>query len=95
VLPLSDFGTVSFTGVTADETAIGNENPSALTMVSAGNVTEATPSALADGNAFTVTWDGNGTGTAPTPTPTPTGTATAPGTGVRPGRHHHHHGFGG
>jgi hypothetical protein len=93
VLPLSDFGTVRFTGVTADNTAIGNENPSALTMVSASNVTEATPSALAGGNAFTVTWDGNGTGTAPTPTPT--GTATAPGTGGRPGRHHHHHGFGG
>jgi len=66
---------------------------SALTMVSAGNVTEATPSVLAGGSAFTVTWDGNGTGTVPTPTPT--GTATAPGTGGGPGRHHHHHGFGG
>jgi Peptidase A4 family len=93
VLPLSDFGTVSFTGVTADNAAIGNDNPSALTMVSASNVTEATPSALAGGNAFTVTWEGNGTGTAPAPAPT--ATATAPGTGGRPGRHHHHHGFGG
>jgi hypothetical protein len=93
VLPLSDFGIVSFTGVTVDQTDIGNENPSALTMVSAGNVTEATPSVLAGGSAFTVTWDGNGTGTVPTPTPT--GTATAPGTGGGPGRHHHHHGFGG
>ena len=36
------------------------ENPSALAMVSASNVTEATPSALTGGNAFTVTWDGNG-----------------------------------
>jgi hypothetical protein len=27
-------------------------------MVSASNVTEATPSALTGGNAFTVTWDG-------------------------------------
>jgi hypothetical protein len=93
VLPLSDFGTVSFTGVTVDQTTIGNENPSALTMVSAGGVTEATPSALTGGSAFTVTWDGNGTGTVPTPTQT--GTATAPGPGGRPGRHHHHHGFGG
>ena len=93
MLPLSDFGTVSFTGVTVDQTAIGNENPSALTMVSAGNVTEATPSVLAGGSAFTVTWDGNGTGTVTTPTPT--GTATASGTGGGPGRHHHHHGFGG
>jgi hypothetical protein len=29
-------------------------------MVSASNVTEATPSALTGGNVFTVTWDGNG-----------------------------------
>lgn len=58
VLPLSNFGIVNFTDATADSTAFGNENPSALTMVSAGNVTEATPSALTGGNAFTVTWDG-------------------------------------
>jgi hypothetical protein len=60
VLPLSNFGTVNFADATADNTAFGNENPSALTMVSASNVTEATPSALTGGNAFTVTWDGNG-----------------------------------
>jgi hypothetical protein len=29
-------------------------------MVSAGDVTEATPSALTGGNAFTVTWDSSG-----------------------------------
>jgi len=46
VLPLSDFGTVNLTQVAAGHTAIGNENPSALTMVSANDVTEATPSAL-------------------------------------------------
>jgi Peptidase A4 family len=55
VLPLSNFGTVNFTGATVDNTAIGNENPSALTMVSANDVTEATPSALTSGDAFTVT----------------------------------------
>ena len=87
VLPLSVFGTVSFTDVTADNTAIGNENPSALTMVSANDVTEATPSALTDGNAFTVTWDSSGTATAAS---TPAATATAPSTGIPPGRHHHH-----
>jgi hypothetical protein len=75
VLPLSNFGTVNFTDATADNTAFGNENPSALTMVSASNVTEATPSALTGGNAFTVTWNGSGA--------TVTG-----GTG---GRHHHRH----
>ena len=82
VLPLSNFGTVSFTDATVDNTAVGNENPSPLTMVSANNVTEATPSALTGGNAFTVTWDSNGTtGTA---APTPAGTATTPGTGGTP-----------
>ena len=40
-----------------DNTAMGNENPGALTMVSASDVTEATPSALTGGNAFTITWD--------------------------------------
>lgn len=92
VLPLSNFGTVSFTDATVDNTAIGNENPATLTMVSANDVTEATPSTLTGGNAFTVTWDSNGTvGTAAS---TPAGAATAPGTGGTPGRHHHHHWFG-
>jgi hypothetical protein len=93
VLPLSNFGTVNFTGVTADNAAIGNENPAALTMVSANDVTEATPSALAGGNAFAVTWDSSGTSAtaAPTPSATATATATTPGTGLPPGRHHHHH----
>jgi hypothetical protein len=90
VLPLSNFGTVNFTGVTADNAAIGNENPAALTMVSANDVTEATPSALAGGNAFAVTWDSNGTSGTAAPTPS----ATAPGTGLPPARHHHHHWFG-
>ena len=86
----------NFTGVTADNAAIGNENPAALTMVSANDVTEATPSALAGGNAFAVTWDSSGTSAtaAPTPSATATATATTPGTGLPPGRHHHHHWLG-
>jgi hypothetical protein len=92
-LPLSDFGAVNFTDATADNGAIGNQDPSALTMVSADDVTEATPSALAGGNAFTVTWDSNGVTTAAAPPPA--GTAPAPWTGIAPGRHHHHHWFGG
>ena len=70
VLPLSNFGTVSFTNATTDNQAIGDENASALTMVSSGGVTEATPSALTGANAFTVTWDSSGTSTAaPAPRP--------------------------
>jgi hypothetical protein len=64
VLPLSNFGTVNFTTATVDNAAFGNENPSALTMVSGNNVTEATPSALTGGNAFSVTWNSDG---APSP----------------------------
>jgi hypothetical protein len=79
VLPLSDFGTVHFTDVTADDAPVGNAGPSPVTMVSAAGVTEATPSALSGGNAFAVTWDSSG----------PAGAAT-PGTGTVPGRHRHH-----
>lgn len=61
VEPLSNFGTVSFANATADGAPIGgNASLSALTMVSAAGVTEATPSALTGGNAFSVTWDSSG-----------------------------------
>ena len=57
VLPLSDFGTVNFTDALINNEAIGNLNTTELTMESAANVTEATPSALTAGDAFTVTFD--------------------------------------
>lgn len=60
VLPLSNFGTVTFSNDTANGAPIGNANAAALTMVSQNGVTEATPSALAGGNSFTVTWDSSG-----------------------------------
>jgi hypothetical protein len=50
-------------------------------MVSAGNVTEATPSALTGGNAFTVTWDSSGTAAtaaSTVPATAPADLATAP-----------------
>jgi hypothetical protein len=80
VLPLSDFGAVTFTDALIDTHAIGTLNTAEVTMESAGIVAEATPSALTDGDEFTVTADGNGaTGT--------TGTTGSPGGH----RHHHHH----
>jgi hypothetical protein len=103
VLPLSNFGTVNFTAATVDNTALGNENPDSLTMVSGSNVTEATPSALTGGSAFSVTWDSDGTtvtatpapsDTAPAPgdtAPAPTPSATAPGAGGTGGTGGHHH----
>jgi hypothetical protein len=81
---LSNFGTVNFTAVTADNAPIGNENPDSLTMVSGNNVTEATPSALTGGNAFSVTWNSDGVTAAPATDP-----ATAD-TGGTSGQHHHH-----
>ena len=94
VLPLSNFGTVNFTNATADNQPIGNENASALTMVSNAGVTDATPSVLNGGNAFTVTWDNSGSGAAPaapagtvpaTMGGTPAAMATSPGTAGSPG----------
>ncbi|MBV9794592.1 MAG: hypothetical protein JO016_11705 [Actinobacteria bacterium] len=107
VLPLSNFGTVSFTDADADNAPIGNANADSLTMVSAAGVTEATPSALTGGNAFSVTFGGGGATTgggspAPSGSPAPTGStapttpaSTAPAsTAPSPaggGGHRHHH----
>jgi len=86
VLPLADFGTVNFTGVTADGAPIGNgANLSELTMESAAATVLAAPSALTSAGAFSVTAQAGGTTTA-APSPTAGGGAGSPGDG---GRHHH------
>jgi hypothetical protein len=77
VLPLSDFGTVTFSDATINNQPLGNENASALTMVSSNAVTEATPSAVSGGNSFTVTFDSDGTTAAAATGATPSATATA------------------
>ena len=83
VLPLSNFGTVSFANSMVNNAALGNAAPDSLTMVSAAGVTEATPSALTGGENFAVTWDSSGaaaaagTGAAATPSVTPSA-STAP-----------------
>lgn len=64
VLPLSNFGTVTFSNDMVNGAALGNANTSALTMVSAAGVTEATPSALTGGNSFMVAWNSSGTAAA-------------------------------
>jgi Peptidase A4 family len=88
VLPLSDFGTVNFTSATANNQPIADANPDELIMASQAAGTEATPTVLTGGNAFSVafnggTGQGGGTGDGGT-SPTPTATATT-------SRHHRRH----
>jgi hypothetical protein len=55
VLPLTNFGTASFSAVTVNGQAIGAFSPDRIDMVGPG-YTKATTSALSGGNAFSVTW---------------------------------------
>lgn len=57
ILPLADFGTVSFSSCTANGVSISsNPNPDAITMAANG-VTKAVPSGLGSGGtSFSVTW---------------------------------------
>jgi hypothetical protein len=66
ILPLTDFGTVNFTGATVNGTtsgngtAIGNSSPTGIDMVSASGVQEDSISALTSGEDFTGTWMSTG-----------------------------------
>lgn len=61
ILPLADFGTVNFTGSTANGATLSTFNPVGITMVSANGVAEDSVSALGGGN-FTATWLSSGNG---------------------------------
>lgn len=56
VLPLSNFGTASFTNSTANGQPIGNFSPDRINMAS-GSTAKATTSSLSGGENFSVTWD--------------------------------------
>jgi hypothetical protein len=84
VLPLTDFGSVEFTDALINNEAISDLSTIALTMDSAANVAEATPSALTDGDDFTVTFDNTGTTTG-------TGGGGTGGGGGGTGGHKHKH----
>jgi peptidase A4-like protein len=57
VLPLADFGTVTFTNVTVNGAALGTvPTANRLTMVTSGGATKASTSTLSGNNTFTVTW---------------------------------------
>jgi hypothetical protein len=88
VLPLADFGTVTFTSADVNGQAIGGDQPVALTLVSGG--AEATPSALSGGSGFSVTWSG-GTGAGGGGTGSGgNGGGTGTGGGSGSGHRHHH-----
>jgi hypothetical protein len=55
VLPLTNFGTVSFSAATANGQPIGSFSPDKIDMVSNG-VTKASTSSLSGGTSFSVTW---------------------------------------
>ena len=54
-LPLADFGSVKFTGATANGKSIGGFNPDPITQASGGTTQDAV-SGLTGGTAFTCTW---------------------------------------
>jgi hypothetical protein len=61
VLPLADFGSVSFTNASFDGQPIIGFTNNQITMVTSSGATKATPSALKStksGSAFSVTWNG-------------------------------------
>ena len=55
VLPLTNFGTASFSAATVNGQPIGTFHPDRINMV-LGTTTKAATSALSGGNAFSVTW---------------------------------------
>ncbi len=55
VLPLTDFGTASFSATTANGQPIGNFAPDQINMVS-GTTVKASTSSLSGGTSFSVTW---------------------------------------
>jgi hypothetical protein len=56
VLPLADFGKVSFSGSTVNGSTLSNFNPIAINMVSSSGAAEATTGSLS-GGSFSITWN--------------------------------------
>jgi peptidase A4-like protein len=55
VLPLANYGTVSFTGARVNSGTLGASNPTEINMVS-GSTTKTSCSAITGGTAFSCTW---------------------------------------
>ena len=62
ILPLADFGKVSYTGSTVNGSTLSSFSPTEITMVSASGVQEDSTSSLS-GGSFSNTWLSSGNGT--------------------------------
>jgi hypothetical protein len=56
VLPLADFGTVNYTGSTANGTSLGSQNPTSIIMVDSSGNQEDSTSSISSSGAFSNTW---------------------------------------
>ncbi len=56
VLPLADFGTVSYSVSTANGSSLGTQNPVQITMVDNSGLNKDTTSAISGSGAFSNTW---------------------------------------
>ena len=56
IVGLANFGTVNYSGTTANGQPIGNFNPEQVTMVTNTGIPKAVPSALSGGTSFSVMW---------------------------------------
>lgn len=56
VLPLADFGTVSYSTSSANGTSLGSQNPTEIIMVDNSGAQKDSTSSISSGGAFTNTW---------------------------------------
>jgi hypothetical protein len=56
VLPLANFGTVSYTGATVDGTSMGSQNPTEIIMVDSGGNDKDSTSSISSSGGFSNTW---------------------------------------
>lgn len=56
VLPLANFGTVTFSGSTVNGGTLGAANPTPITMVTSSGATKVSVSGISGGTSFSATW---------------------------------------
>jgi hypothetical protein len=56
VLPLANFGTVHYTGATANGTSLASQNPTGIVMVNSSGTAKDSTSAISSAGAFSNTW---------------------------------------